>query len=119
MCVLCWQIDTDNNPVDEEREARLFPEPNSDAKILCHDVTAQFLIYGTDVSLDYTYTNSYTLTLYTYCRHLLYTLTLYTYTIYLLYTLTLYTYFIHLLYILTLYTYSIHLLYTLTPYCIP
>lgn len=36
--------------MDEEREGRLFPEPNSDTRILCHDMTNEFLIYGTDVS---------------------------------------------------------------------
>jgi len=35
--------------VDEEREGCLFPEGNSDARILCHDMTPEFLIFGTDV----------------------------------------------------------------------
>ncbi|XP_067949190.1 WD repeat-containing protein 19-like isoform X2 [Watersipora subatra] len=41
-------IDAENSPVDEEREARLFPEPNTDVKILCHAMTSQFFIFGTD-----------------------------------------------------------------------
>ena len=35
----------------EEREQRLFPDrEQSDQRITCHDVTSEFLIYGTDVS---------------------------------------------------------------------
>ena len=45
------QIDSENSGVDEEREGRLFPEPNSDTRIQCHDMTNEFLIYGTDVSM--------------------------------------------------------------------
>ena len=35
----------------EEREQRLFPDrEQSDQRITCHDITSEFLIYGTDVS---------------------------------------------------------------------
>ena len=36
----------------DERETRLFPDKeHEDQKITCHDITQEFLIYGTDVSL--------------------------------------------------------------------
>ena len=36
----------------EEREGRLFPDPeHRDMKVTCHYLTADFLIYGTDVSV--------------------------------------------------------------------
>ena len=35
----------------EERETRLFPDQeHQDQKITCHDITPDFLIFGTDVS---------------------------------------------------------------------
>lgn len=37
-----------NNP---ERESRLFPENEADCKVTCHDMTPEFLIFGTNVSL--------------------------------------------------------------------
>lgn len=39
----------------EEREQRLFPDKDhSDQRITCHDITSDFLIYGTDVSSERT-----------------------------------------------------------------
>ena len=40
----------------EERENRLFPDKEQeDQKILCHDITPDFLIYGTDVRMTQNY----------------------------------------------------------------
>lgn len=35
----------------EERETRLFPADDDKYRILCHALTGDFLIYGTDVSI--------------------------------------------------------------------
>jgi len=35
----------------EERETRLFPADDEKYRILCHTLTSDFLIYGTDVSI--------------------------------------------------------------------
>lgn len=37
----------------EERETRLFPADDDKYRILCHALTSDFLIYGTDVSITY------------------------------------------------------------------
>jgi WD repeat-containing protein 19 len=38
--------------MSDERETRLFPDKDQeDQRITCHDMTPEFLIYGTDVSL--------------------------------------------------------------------
>lgn len=39
--------------MEEEREGRLFPDKNEKVKITCHDMTTEFLIYGTDVCIEY------------------------------------------------------------------
>lgn len=46
------QIEEVQNGESTEKEARMFPEKEqSKERITCHDMTRDFLIYGTDVSL--------------------------------------------------------------------
>ena len=48
------QIDCELTDNMDERETRLFPSSeHKDVRIMCHDVTPEFLIYGTDVSRSY------------------------------------------------------------------
>ncbi len=45
-----FQIEGDGSGMGEERETRLFPDKDHEnQKITCHDITPEFLIYGTDV----------------------------------------------------------------------
>ena len=37
----------------EERETRLFPAVDDKCRILCHALTGDFLIYGTDVGIGF------------------------------------------------------------------
>lgn len=37
----------------EERETRLFPAVDDKCRILCHALTSDFLIYGTDVRIGF------------------------------------------------------------------
>ncbi|XP_074649650.1 WD repeat-containing protein 19-like isoform X1 [Tubulanus polymorphus] len=41
-------IEGESMGTDESRETRLFPDDSSSGRITCHDVTPEFLIYGTD-----------------------------------------------------------------------
>jgi hypothetical protein len=47
-----FQIEADG-AVNEERESRLFPDPEqSDSVITCHVLTPEFLIFGTQVKIS-------------------------------------------------------------------
>ena len=47
------QIEGDTAGMSEERENKLFPDKEQeDQRITCHDVTNDFLIYATDVSVN-------------------------------------------------------------------
>lgn len=48
MCI--WKIDGDEQVVQEDRQTKLFPEPDQKYRILSHALTTEFLYYGTDVS---------------------------------------------------------------------
>ena len=57
--LLLFQIEVDAGTVSEEREMRLFPDKEQeDQKITCHDMTQDFLIYGTDVISSKLHCNS-------------------------------------------------------------
>ena len=45
-----FQIEGDGTSDNEERETKLFPDKDTDGKIMCHALTTDFLIYGTSVS---------------------------------------------------------------------
>ena len=50
-----WQIE-EGLGESEEKEARLFPDKEqAGQRITCHDVTRDFLIYGTDVRDELVY----------------------------------------------------------------
>ncbi|KAG8134871.1 hypothetical protein E2320_007947 [Naja naja] len=59
-------IESEPSNTQEERETRLFPDTDDKSKILCHSLTPEFLIYGTDTGLiqyfyieDWQYVNKY------------------------------------------------------------
>ncbi|XP_041121208.1 WD repeat-containing protein 19 [Polyodon spathula] len=59
-------IESEHLEAQEERETRLFPGRDDKCRILCHALTADFLIYGTDTGLihcfyieDWQYINEY------------------------------------------------------------
>ncbi|XP_033108550.1 WD repeat-containing protein 19-like isoform X2 [Anneissia japonica] len=41
-------IEPENGSTSEDRETRLFPGKDSDGKVLCHCLTPEFLVFGTD-----------------------------------------------------------------------
>lgn len=45
------QLDAEGSGMEDERETRLFPDKDHDERITSHDLTQDFLIYGTDVGL--------------------------------------------------------------------
>ena len=48
---LCLQIEGETTGTTDERESKLFPDKDvSQTHITCHDITPEFLIFGTDVS---------------------------------------------------------------------
>ncbi|XP_072476601.1 WD repeat-containing protein 19 isoform X1 [Notamacropus eugenii] len=59
-------IESEILDAEEERETRLFPEVDDKCRILCHALTGDFLIYGTDTGViryffieDWQYVNEY------------------------------------------------------------
>uniref|UniRef100_A0A8D2J6D3 WD repeat-containing protein 19 n=1 Tax=Varanus komodoensis TaxID=61221 RepID=A0A8D2J6D3_VARKO len=59
-------IESEHSNTQEERETRLFPDTDDKCKILCHSLTNDFLIYGTDTGViqsfyieDWKYVNEY------------------------------------------------------------
>ncbi|XP_039203284.1 WD repeat-containing protein 19 isoform X1 [Crotalus tigris] len=59
-------IESEPSNTQEERETRLFPDTDEKSKILCHSLTSEFLICGTDTGLiqyfyieDWQYVNKY------------------------------------------------------------
>ena len=53
LCGVGLQIEGDTAGMSEERENKLFPDKEQeDQRITCHDVTNDFLIYATDVSVN-------------------------------------------------------------------
>ncbi|XP_068924468.1 WD repeat-containing protein 19 isoform X1 [Petaurus breviceps papuanus] len=59
-------IESEILDTEEERETRLFPEVDDKCRILCHALTGDFLIYGTDTGViryffieDWQYVNEY------------------------------------------------------------
>ncbi|XP_074085717.1 WD repeat-containing protein 19 [Macrotis lagotis] len=59
-------IESEILDAEEERETRLFPEVDDRCRILCHALTGEFLIYGTDTGViryffieDWQYVNEY------------------------------------------------------------
>ncbi|XP_062838299.1 WD repeat-containing protein 19 [Anolis carolinensis] len=59
-------IESERSNTEEERETRLFPDTDDNSKILCHALTSDFLIYGTDTGViqyfyieDWQYVNEY------------------------------------------------------------
>ncbi|XP_053110027.1 WD repeat-containing protein 19 isoform X2 [Hemicordylus capensis] len=59
-------IESEGLDTQEERETRLFPDMDNKSRILCHALTGDFLIYGTDTGViqyfyveDWQYVNEY------------------------------------------------------------
>ncbi|XP_077157824.1 WD repeat-containing protein 19 isoform X1 [Paroedura picta] len=59
-------IESEGLGTQEERETRLFPDNDDNSKILCHALSSDFLIYGTDAGViqyfyieDWQYVNDY------------------------------------------------------------
>ena len=54
MYIYLLQIEGETAGTTDERESKLFPDKDvNQTHITCHDMTPEFLIFGTDVSLLY------------------------------------------------------------------